>query len=124
MPKDGIISYMLKSFGYAVDGIVWSFKHHITFRIYIAFAVLAYLSAVILKVTAGDFIIITFTVSLCLVAEMVNTCIEEVTDLITVKWAHQAKIAKDVAAGMSFITATTSVIIGISIFTPYIMALV
>src|SRR3989344_3870375 len=100
MPKDGIISYMLKSFGYALDGIVWSFKHHITFRIYIAFAVLAYLSAVILKVTGGDFII------------------------ITIKWAHQAKIAKDVAAGMSFITATTSVIIGISIFTPYIMALV
>jgi diacylglycerol kinase len=53
-------------------------------------------------------------------AEMLNTALEEVTDLITVKWSHQAKVVKDVAAAISLVSAITSVIVGFLIFAPYI----
>ena len=115
---------MINSFRYAGEGIVWVLKNHRNFTIFLVIAAVVFTFAYVVHVTRIEFIILKFTVSLCLITEMINTAIEEITNLITVKWAHQAKIAKDVAAGMSFITATTSVIIGISIFTPYIMALV
>lgn len=54
-------------------------------------------------------------------AEMVNTALEEMVNLITNNHQKEAKIAKDVAAGMVLLTAFGSVIVGVLIFTPYIL---
>ena len=39
---------------------------------------------------------------------MINTSIESMTDLITSDWKKEAKIAKDVSAGMMLLTAIVS----------------
>ena len=52
--------------------------------------------------------------------EMVNTAIEAMTDLITTEWRTEAKIAKDVAAGMMLLTALGTVIVALFIFYPRI----
>lgn len=114
---------MLKSFQYAGEGLAWSFKNHRNFRIYIGMGIFALVVAYALHVTQTEFILIFFTIALCLIAELLNTAIEEITDLITIKWSQQAKIAKDVAASLSLIAAFTAVIVGIVIFTPYIVGL-
>ena len=56
-------------------------------------------------------------------AEMVNTALEEMTDLITEEHKQEAKAAKDVAAGMVLVTAIGAIIVGIVIFVPYIIEL-
>jgi diacylglycerol kinase len=55
-------------------------------------------------------------------AEMINTSIEEMTNLITSEHKREAKIAKDVAAGMVLVVSIGAVIVGLYIFTPYILA--
>jgi diacylglycerol kinase len=49
--------------------------------------------------------------------------IEEMVDLIVKEHREQARIAKDVAAGMVLVAAIGSVIIGAVIFLPYIFNL-
>lgn len=56
--------------------------------------------------------------------EMVNTSIEAMTDLITTEYKMQAKIAKDVSAGMMLIVAIGALIIAGVIFIPKIFNLV
>ena len=51
---------------------------------------------------------------------MINSTVEKMTDLIVMEHRKEARIAKDVAAGMVLLTAIGSIIIGILIFTPYI----
>lgn len=59
---------------------------------------------------------------LVLSAEMINSAIEKMVDLITLEHRKEAKIAKDVAAGMVLLTALGSIIVGVLIFVPHIMA--
>jgi len=67
--------------------------------------------------------IIVFTIILGLSSEMINTAIEAMTDLITTEHRENAKIAKDVAAGMMLTTAMGAVVIAIFIFVPHILGL-
>jgi len=114
---------MRKSFQYAGEGLAWAFHNHRNFRIYVGIGIVATVLASFLGVSKTEFIIVLFTIAFCLIAELLNTAVEEITDLITIKWSHQAKIAKDVGASLSLIAAATAVIIGILIFTPYFVRL-
>jgi diacylglycerol kinase len=64
--------------------------------------------------------IILFTILLGLSGEMINTALESMTDLITTEWKAQAKIAKDVSAGMMLLIAMGAVLVALFIFVPYI----
>lgn len=68
-------------------------------------------------------IIIVFTIILGLTAEMINTSLESMTDLITKEWHQEAKIAKDVSAGMMLVVSFGAVIVALLIFLPYLRQL-
>jgi diacylglycerol kinase len=105
---------------YAFNGLHWAFSHHRNFQIHAAISLFVLSAALLLRISRVEFIIIIFTILLGFIVEMVNTSIEEITDLITVKWAHQAKIAKDVAAGMVLLTSAGAALVGMLIFAPYL----
>lgn len=113
---------MRKSFQYAGEGIAWAFKNHRNLRIFIGIGIIVLLAATLLGVTRAEFILLFLTIVLALITEMLNTALEEMTDLITIKWSHQAKVAKDVGAGMSLLAAISAIVVGILIFAPYLMA--
>lgn len=73
-----------------------------------------------LGITRTEMLIIVFTVILGLMGEMINTAIEAVTDLVTTEWRKEAKIAKDVAAGMMLLSALGALFIAGYIFIPYL----
>jgi len=49
-------------------------------------------------------------------AEMVNTALEEVINLVKEEHSERARIAKDVAAGMVLLAAIFAVIVGVIVF--------
>jgi diacylglycerol kinase (ATP) len=67
-----------------------------------------------------DFLIISITVILVLLAEMMNTAVEYVVDMISPEYSEKARIAKDIGAGAVFITAFGAVVIGYIILFPYL----
>lgn len=109
------------SFKAAFAGIFYAFKSQPNFTIHLAAVGVVLFLAFYLKVTTIEFIILVFTIVLVLVAEMINTSIESITDLVTTEWRQQAKIAKDVSAGMVLVTAVGAVIIGLLIFVKYLI---
>ncbi|MCR4263501.1 MAG: diacylglycerol kinase family protein [Candidatus Roizmanbacteria bacterium] len=114
---------MLKSFAHAIDGIAAAFQEHQNFRIHTVTAIVVIMAGFAFQISRIEFLIIIFTINLMFIVEMVNTSVEEITNLVTIKWAKQAKIAKDVAAGMALLTAVSSVVVGIVIFVPYLIEL-
>ncbi|KKR50548.1 MAG: diacylglycerol kinase, diacylglycerol kinase [Microgenomates group bacterium GW2011_GWC1_41_8] len=114
---------MLKSFTHAIEGIATAFRQHPNFRIHTVTAIVVIMTSFALQITRIEFLIVIFTINLMFIVEMVNTSVEEITNLVTIKWAKQAKNAKDVAAGMALLTAISSVIVGIVIFGPYLIEL-
>lgn len=109
------------SFKHAWDGIVYALKSQPNFRIHLFFAVATSILSWWLAITPVEWLIVLFAIMLVIVAEMLNTAIESMTDLITTQHQKQAKIAKDVSAGMVLITASLAVIVGFTVFIPYIV---
>lgn len=111
------------SFKDAFAGLAWSYKTQPNMRIHLLLAIIAISLSWFLQITFVEFAIIIFTIILGLTAEMINTSIESMTDLITTEYRQSAKIAKDVAAGMMLTTAIGAVLVAIVIFIPHILVL-
>ena len=108
------------SFKHALDGLKHAFLTQPNFRIHLVVTGLVLISALILRLPRLEWLMLLFAITLVLVAEMVNTSLEATTDLLAPQHHPQAKIAKDVAAGMVLLTVILSVIIGTFIFLPHL----
>lgn len=111
------------SFKNAFAGLWWAARTQPNFRVHLTLSALAILLGTILGITQVEWAIIIFTIVLGLTAELINTAIESMTDLITKEWREEAKIAKDVSAGMMFTVAIGAIFVALVIFWPYITAL-
>ena len=61
-------------------------------------------------------IALALTITFVFFAELINTAVEAVVDLITEKYNEYAKIAKNVAAGAVLLAAVNSLIVGYLVF--------
>jgi|SRR3989344_1571056 len=114
---------LLKSFTYAFEGVIHALKSDQNLRIHFVIAAIVIVVSVYFRVTPYEMGILGVVILLVIITEMINTAIEKMVDLITKEHHEEAKIAKDVSSGMVFVAAVGSVIIGILIFTPYILKL-
>lgn len=112
---------LLKSFHYALQGLIFAFRNNQNFRLHIIAGLLVVLLAVFFHVSAFEMGILGVMILLVLCTEMINTAIEEMTNLISREHSKEAKIAKDVAAGMVLLTSIGSLIVGVLVFTPYVI---
>lgn len=109
------------SFKTAIAGIRWAVRTQPNFRVHLVLSMLTLLGGWFFRVSTMEMLILIFTIVLGLSAEMVNTAIESMTDLITKEWRIEAKIAKDVSAGMMLVTAFGALIVALVIFLPHIL---
>ncbi len=114
---------LFKSFGFAIEGIKLAYKYNRNIRIHTVAGITALTLCFILGLNGFETGLIIVVILLVIAAEMVNTAIEEMVDLIVREHREQARIAKDVAAGMVLVCSIGALIIGIIIFVPHILAL-
>lgn len=103
----------------AIEGILHAAKTQRNLRYHFYSAVAILILSYILGVERADFLIISIAVILVLLAEMVNTAIEYVVDMISPEHSEKARVAKDVAAGAVLITAFGAAVLGYIILFPY-----
>jgi diacylglycerol kinase len=109
------------SFKNAFAGLFWAFKTQPNFLVHFTLSLLAIIAGIILQISYLEMTVIIFTIILGLSAEMINTSIEAMTDLIKKEYSEEAKIAKDVSAGMMLLTAIGTVLVALLIFIPHII---
>lgn len=113
----------IKSFGHAFEGLEHAYKYDQNLRVHFFIGAVVVIVSILLKVNPFEMGILGVMILLVMVTEMINSAIERMVDLITKEHREDAKIAKDVAAGMVFLTATGSLIVGILIFLPHVLKL-
>ena len=112
---------MAESIGYAFEGIAFAFREGRNFKIQIGFAILVSLLAYVLQVDFYEWSILILIFTIVLILELINTAIETVVDMVSLKFHPLAKIAKDVSAGAVLIASIGSVLIGVLIFLPKLL---
>ncbi|KEO83810.1 diacylglycerol kinase [Tumebacillus flagellatus] len=108
---------LLKSFSYAIEGMMHTLNTQRNMRIHFVVAFFAMLLALFLDLSKLELIYLFFSIVLVVSAELFNTAIEAVVDLVTRDYHPLAKIAKDVAAAAVLLTAVHAVIVGFFVFT-------
>lgn len=110
----------IKSTNFAIEGILHGTKtqRHLRYHLYSAAFIL--ILSYVLGISRNDFLVIALTVIVVLLAELSNTAIEAVVDMVSPEQSEKAKIAKDVAAGAVLTTAFGAAVIGYIILLPHI----
>jgi len=111
------------SFKFAFGGLFHAFSHNQNLRIHFIIAIIVILASIFFRVNPFEMGILGVMILLVISAEMINTAIEEMVNLIANDHRKEAKIAKDVAAGMVLVTALGSIIVGVLVFTPHVLKL-
>ena len=116
------IKARLKSFGFALAGIVHFFYHGHNARIHLAATLFVILVCFYLPVTRTEMLALILTIALVWISEMINTALEKLADMVTTQFHPQIKIIKDVAAGAVLVAAIAALLTGLIIFIPKIPA--
>jgi diacylglycerol kinase len=115
---------LIRSFGYALRGIATAYsKGQVNIKIHTCIAVLTIALSILLSISALEWVCVVVCIGMVIAAEMTNSAIEALVDLVSPEWNEKAGIVKDIAAGAVLVLAIISVIVGGIIFLPKIMAL-
>ncbi len=117
------IKRLISSFKYAIRGLKKVYKEEQNFRIHVFFTIVVLLLSFYFQIKLWEFVIIILLIALVLVLEIINSIIERLTDMLKPRIHQYVKDMKDMGAALVFVGAITSLIIGIIIFSPYIIAL-
>lgn len=107
---------LIKSFNYAIEGVIYTLRTQKNMRVHFLAAIVVLIVALFQNFSKIEFVILLATITTVIVAEMINTSVEAVVDMITKEYHPLAKIAKDVAAGAVFITAMNALIVAYLLF--------
>jgi len=114
-PKGDLVS----SFDSAFRGLFYVLKVERNFRIHAAIGTGVIVLSLFLNIPLGDFLILVLTVTLVIVAELVNTVVEMLIDSFIQEYRIKAKRIKDAAAALVLVTAASSLIVGYLVMARY-----
>lgn len=117
-------SRWIESVNCAIEGILWTARTQKHMRWHFLCAMAVIFAALFFKIPADDFLLLTLAITLVLFAEIINTAVEVVVDMVSPDYHPLAKKAKDVAAGAVLIAAGGAAVVGYVVFSSRIFAMV
>ena len=106
----------VKSFGYACTGIVYLFLYHQNMRLIFLMGMAAFLGGVFLRLSGNELVALCITIMLVFMAEIFNTAIELMLDMVTRKYHPMIKLVKDIAAGVVLLAVINAIGVGWILF--------
>jgi diacylglycerol kinase (ATP) len=114
----------LRSFRIALEGIKYVLITQQNARIHAVFTIIVILLAFVLRINVNEWVSLLLVIGLVWMAEIFNTAMEVMVDIVSPEHNEGAKVIKDISAGAVLIGAMISVLVGISIFGPKLYKLV
>jgi diacylglycerol kinase (ATP) len=109
---------LLRSFGYAIEGVAYILRTQRNARIEFVLGVIAVALAAWLGISAVEWAVLVITIALVMALEWINTSLELAVSLASPERHPSAKAAKDVAAACVLLGAVTSVVVALLLFAP------
>ena len=111
------------SFRFAIKGLLTLLKYEHNSRIHLLAALAVIAAGIVLKISMPEWCLIIIVTGLVFMAELLNTALEEMSDIIDPEWNEKIRKVKDYAAAAVLISAIVSVVVGGLIFIPKILDL-
>ncbi|WP_017258997.1 diacylglycerol kinase family protein [Pedobacter arcticus] len=112
------------SFKYAINGFRTLLEYEHNARVHLLFTVFVIIVGFLLGISALEWALIVFAIGFVFVAEVFNTCVEEICNFICPEQNSKIKKVKDLAALAVLLSAVTAVTVGLLILVPKVIALI
>jgi len=119
--KSFSIRNRLKSFDFAFNGFKLLLKNEHNARLHLLATIVVCLLGWFFNVNLYEWISLVIVMALVWIAEIFNTALEEICNLISKEKNPKIKIIKDLAAGGVLLSAIGALVVGLIIFVPKIL---
>ena len=109
-----------RGFGFAFNGIKYTFTSQLNFRVHCFVAIVIAALYFYLELNKTEWLWIIAAMAIVFMAELANTAIETLVDLVSPEYNLKAGLVKDIAAAMVLLAALMALIIGILVLLPKI----
>ena len=114
---------LFQSFKDSGRGLIYVFKHEQNFRIQLGTGTVVMFFAIWQKVGKQELVLLLLMIFLVIGLELLNSAVEKFADVLKPRLSFQIEIIKDIMASIVLLASLGSIIIGLIIFWPYIIAL-
>lgn len=110
----------LRSFGYAWKGIRCCVGKEQNLSFHLIATVVMVIAGFTFGISRTEWMIVLLCIGAVIAAELFNTAIEKLVDLVSPERHPIAGQVKDIAAGAVLVCAVAAAMVGLLIFTPYL----
>ncbi|MBI4779097.1 diacylglycerol kinase family protein [Candidatus Falkowbacteria bacterium] len=118
------ISRLFKSYSYAVKGLFKTFREEQNLKIQIFASLLVLVLGIYFRISRLEWAVLTLVVCLVLTAEITNSAVERITDVLKPRINAYVKEIKDIMAAAVLLSSIAAIIAGVIIFLPYILEII
>ena len=123
-PKSLDKKKLINSFKYALNGIRQCINNEQNMFIHFTVATIVVIGAVIFQISVIEWMLCLVMIALVFAAELINTSIESLCDLVSKEENKYVKTAKDTAAGAVLVFSFAAFLIGLMVFLPKILEVI
>jgi diacylglycerol kinase len=105
---------------YAIIGVIQVARTENNFKIQAIIAILVVITGFTLHISTTEWLVIILCIGMVLIAEILNTALEKITDMVSPGWNEKAGSVKDVSAAAVLVASLISSVCGGIIFLPKI----
>lgn len=105
-----------ESFKLAIKGIGYLFLYHRNMRIIFVSGIFVFLLGLYFKLNGIELVALCITITLVFMAEIFNTAIEMMMDMVKVKYHTLIKLIKDIAAAVVLLASLNAIAVGYVLF--------
>ncbi len=107
---------IIESFKLAAAGILYLFLYHRNMRIIFMLGISAFLLGLHFQLNRVELLILCITITIVFMAEIFNTAIEMLMNMLTAKYHIRIKLVKDIAAAVVVLACLNAVAVGYILF--------
>ena len=115
------ISARVKSFSYATKGLFYAALHEHNMWIHMMAAIAVILCSCYYHISSSEWIMVIICIALVMAAELFNSAIEKLVDLVSPEHHPVAGMIKDIAAAAVLVCAIAAAICGLIVFIPKLL---
>lgn len=109
-----------KSLIHAYRGLYYALQNEKNFQNEVIFALIVFFAMFYFGVTRAEMVVLILVIMGVLLAELVNTVMERVVDILKPRIHPYARLIKDLMAAAVLLTSILALVIGVIIFYPYV----
>ena len=117
MPRPGRTT-LVNAFRVAFIGFAYALRTQRNLQIHVTIGVIVVFAGLAFRLSPIEWGLIVLCIGLMWTAELLNTSVEVLVDLLSPEYHERARVAKDVAAAAVFCSAVASAVVGVIVFIP------